>query len=331
MPARPRLSIVDLMPVRDGDPHTRVLADTLACARAAERAGYARYWIAEHHGSPATISAAPDVVAAAIGAVTDRIRIGAGGVMLPNHRPYTVAERIGTLAALYPGRVDLGIGRAAGTDSPTAKTLGRTIEAVTGHEERLTELRGYLAAADPHAPARVRALPGEGSQVPIYVLGSSVQSAEIAARAGLPYAFAAHFAPARIDEAIAAYRRAFRPGPCLAVPEVIVAATVCAAATEERARWEFTAMEQSVLAMLRGAPAFPAPDPAATARWSVDERRAVDTVLGLAQVGTAPQVAAGLADLAARTGADEVMVTCQIWDTGARIAALESLARAWQG
>ncbi len=308
-----------------------MLADTLACARAAEGAGYHRYWIAEHHGSPATISAAPDVVAAAIGAATERIRIGAGGVMLPNHRPYTVAERFGTLAALYPGRVDLGIGRASGTDSPTAKALGRTIEAVTGHEERLAELRGYLAAADPDAHARVRALPGEGSQVPVYVLGSSVQSAEIAARAGLPYAFAAHFAPARLDEAIAAYRRAFRPGPGRTAPEVIVAATVCIAQTEERARAEFTAMEQSVLAMLRGAPAFPAPDPAATARWSAEERRAVDAVLGLAQVGTPGSVAGGLADLAARTGADEVMVTCQIWDTAARIDALESLARIWHG
>ena len=228
-------SLLDLSPIPEGRSAADALANTVDLARAAEKAGYHRYWLAEHHNMPGIASAATAVVIGHVAAATRTMRVGAGGIMLPNHAPLVVAEQFGTLATLYPGRIDLGLGRAPGTDMATARALRRHMAPEDAFPRDVQELIGYLG--DPPEGAPVRAIPGEGTNVPVWILGSSLYGAQLAAYLGLPYAFASHFAPAMLEEALAIYRRTFRPSDRLEKPHVMIAAGVCAADTDAEAEF----------------------------------------------------------------------------------------------
>ena len=228
-------SLLDLSPIPEGKSAADALANTVDLARAAEKAGYHRYWLAEHHNMPGIASAATAVVIGHVAAATATMRVGAGGIMLPNHAPLVVAEQFGTLATLFPGRIDLGLGRAPGTDMATARALRRHMAPEDAFPRDVQELIGYLG--DPTEGAPVRAIPGEGTHVPVWILGSSLYGAQLAAYLGLPYAFASHFAPAMLEEALAVYRRTFRPSDRLEKPHVMIAAGVCAADTDDEAEF----------------------------------------------------------------------------------------------
>ena len=227
-------SILDLAPVAEGADVTRSFRNTLELAQLGDRLGYTRYWLAEHHNMPGIASAATAVVIGRVAAATATMRVGSGGIMLPNHAPLVVAEQFGTLEALFPGRIDLGLGRAPGTDMNTARALRRYMDGADTFPQDVAELLGYLDDAAPDA--RVRAVPGQGSHVPVWILGSSLFGAQFAAYMGLPYAFASHFAPQMLDEALRTYRATFRPSKYLAKPYVMVAAGVCAAETDAEAK-----------------------------------------------------------------------------------------------
>ncbi|MEC9402394.1 MAG: LLM class flavin-dependent oxidoreductase, partial [Pseudomonadota bacterium] len=226
-------SLLDLSPVPEGQTAAAALANTVDLARSAEQAGYHRYWLAEHHNMPGIASAATSLVIGQVAAATSTMRVGAGGIMLPNHSPLIIAEQFGTLATLYPGRIDLGLGRAPGTDMATARALRRHMAGEDSFPQDVQELMGYFRPAS--ETSRVRAIPGEGTQVPIWILGSSLYGAQLAAAFGLPYAFASHFAPDMLEEALEIYRATFQPSPQLARPHVMVAAGVFAADTDEEA------------------------------------------------------------------------------------------------
>src|SRR5438045_2856932 len=238
-------SILDLAPVVEGGNAAQALHCSLDLARHAEQWGYQRYWVAEHHGMPGVASAATAVVISHLAAGTSRIRVGAGGIMLPNHAPLVIAEQFGTLESLFPGRIDLGLGRAPGTDPITAHALRRTLASdVDGFPQDVIELQSYF---QPHQPGRVLAVPGAGLKVPIWILGSSLYGAELAAAFGLPYAFASHFAPAQLMQAIEIYRANFRPSAQLAQPYLMAGVNVIAADTDEEARFLATSVEQAIV------------------------------------------------------------------------------------
>lgn len=322
------LSILDLAPVPEGSDVSQSLANTIDLARHAERLGYGRYWLAEHHNMPGIASAATSVVIGAVAGATRSIRVGAGGVMLPNHAPLVIAEQFGTLAALYPGRIDLGLGRAPGTDQLTARALRRTLQGdVDAFPSDVRELMNWFAPATPGQ--RIIANPGEGQKVPIWILGSSTYGAQLAAHMGLPYAFASHFAPGEMMRAIDIYRQTFRPSEHLEKPYVMLGYNVFAAETDAAARLLFTSVQQAFVNLRTGTPGkLPPPVEGYYERLDGAARGMIDAALACSAVGSVETVRTTIKSFAERTGADELMVTSQIWDPAARIRSIELLAEA---
>jgi luciferase family oxidoreductase group 1 len=316
-------SVLDLSPIVEGSDACRALANTLDLARHAERWGYHRYWLAEHHNMPGIASAATAVVIGHVAAGTQTLRVGAGGIMLPNHSPLVIAEQFGTLAALYPGRIDLGVGRAPGTDPLTARALRRELnDDVRAFPQNVVELLGYLQPDQPGQ--RVRAVPGAGSNVPVWILGSSTFGAELAAALGLPYAFASHFAPAQLSAALDVYRSRFQPSATLDKPYVMLGVNIVAADTDEDAEVLLTSLQQAFVNLRRGQPT-PLPPPRAgfSEHLAAHDRAGLDEVLGLAIQGGPERVERGLRAFIERTGANELMLTSMIYDHAARLRSYE--------
>ncbi len=320
-------SVLDLAPVAQGGNVTQALHAARELARHAERLGYRRYWLAEHHNMPGIASAATAVVIAHVAAGTSTIRVGSGGVMLPNHAPLVIAEQFGTLEALFPGRIDLGLGRAPGTDQVTARALRRGgANGADTFPQDVQELQDYF---DPAVPGQaVQAVPGAGLGVPIWLLGSSLFSAQLAALLGLPFAFAAHFAPDQLAEALRLYRREFQPSAALAKPYAMAAIGVFAAETDTQAARLFTSVQQSFINLRRGTPGLlPPPVDDLDAVSSPLERVGVTQALREAVVGSPATVKRGLAAFLERTGVDELMVTAAIHDHAARLRSFEWVAQ----
>jgi len=321
------LSILDLAPVPEGCDAGQALRNSLDLARHAEALGYRRFWMAEHHNMPGIASSATAVALAHIAAGTRSIRIGAGGIMLPNHAPLIIAEQFGTLAALHPGRVDLGLGRAPGTDQLAARALRRNLAGDAEDFPRdVVELMAYFrpAAPDQH----LQAVPGAGLEVPVWILGSSTYGAQLAALLGLPYAFASHFAPAQMMDAIAVYRERFQPSEQLAAPHVMLGLNVFAAETDAEARRLFSSLQQAFLNLRSGRPGkLPPPVDDFDAGLDPRARAMLEHALSCSVVGGPETVQRGLRDFVARTGADELMVTAQIFDHGARLRSFGILAQ----
>ncbi len=322
-----RLSVLDLAPIPEGMSAGQALANAADLARLAEGLGFHRFWLAEHHSMPGIASAATSVVIGHVAAATKTIRVGAGGIMLPNHAPLIIAEQFGTLAALHPGRIDLGLGRAPGTDMATARALRRNLEAgAENFPADVVELMDYFR---PEPGRKVRAIPGEGESVEFWMLGSSLYGAQLAAALGLPYAFASHFAPAALDDAIAIYRERFRPSPHLDRPHVMAAMNVFAADTEAEARLMMSSLQQAFVRLGRGETGpLPAPVENYEAQLDPLARARLDAALSCSAVGTGAQVRAAVDAFARRTGADEIMVTSQVFDHAARRRSFEILAEA---
>ena len=320
-----RFSVLDTAPVLVGGDAATAFRNTLDLARHAERLGYYRYWLAEHHNMPGIASAATSVVIAHVAGGTSTIRVGSGGVMLPNHAPLVIAEQFGTLASLYPGRIDLGLGRAPGTDMRTAQALRRNSTGADNFPQDVLELQSYFQSA---APGQlVRAVPGAGLEVPIWLLGSSLYSAQLAAYLGFPFAFAAHFAPDALMQALHLYRTQFRPSAQLDSPYAMVGLTVCAAETDAEAARLFTSLQQQWTQLRRGAPgALPPPVDSMDGLWSEAERAGLEHALSLAVLGSPGAVARRLTEIVGRTGADEIIVTSQIYDHHARVRSYEIVA-----
>jgi luciferase family oxidoreductase group 1 len=319
-------SVLDLSPIAQGSDAAQALRNTLDLARHAERLGYHRYWLAEHHNMAGIASAATAVVIAHVAAGTSTIRVGAGGVMLPNHAPLVIAEQFGTLEALHPGRIDLGVGRAPGSDQRTARALRRTLSGdVDAFPQDVIELMTYFRPAEPDQS--VRAVPGSGLNVPIWILGSSLFGAQLAAALGLPYAFASHFAPGDMMAAIELYRSRFRPSEHAAKPYVMLGLNVFAAETDGEARYLFTSLQQAFINLRRGRPgALPPPIHDIEARLSPPERSMLEQALSCTVVGSPETLRHGLDAFIARTGADELMITAQIFDHAARLRSFEITA-----
>jgi luciferase family oxidoreductase group 1 len=311
------LSVLDLAPVPDGSTPGDALRNARALARHAEDLGYRRYWVAEHHNMIGIASAATAVVVGYIAEGTRRIRVGAGGVMLPNHSPLVIAEQFGTLEALYPGRIDLGLGRAPGTDPRTTRALRRSPEAADTFPQDVRELHALFGDLQPGQA--VQAVPGTGLKVPLWILGSSLFGAQLAAAFGLPYAFASHFAPDALLPALATYRANFVPSPQLAAPHAMIGVNVVAAPTDAEARHLFTSAQQQFTHLLRGTRGLLRPPiPDIEAYWSAPEKAQASRMLARSLVGSPDTIARGLADLVAETGADELMVASAIHDPAAR-------------
>src|SRR5438067_9771206 len=316
-----RLSVLDLAPIVAGASAADAFRNTLDLARHAERWGYTRYWLAEHHNMPGIASAATAVVIGHVAAGTSTIRVGSGGIMLPNHSPLVIAEQFGTLESLFPGRIDLGLGRAPGTDLVTARALRRNLESdVDSFPDDVLELMAYFRASRPGQA--VRAVPGAGLEVPIWILGSSLYGAHLAAALGLPYAFASHFAPAQLMQAIEVYRSGFRPTSQLARPYVMAGVNVIAAAADREAALLATSLEQAFVNLRSGRPGR-LPPPAPGLRWGAAEREMLDQVLSCSAVGSPQTVQRWLKDFLARTRADELIVASQIFDHDARLRSYE--------
>jgi luciferase family oxidoreductase group 1 len=320
------LSVLDLSPIVEGGDAGQSLRNSLDLARHVEALGYGRYWMAEHHNLPGIASAATAVALAHVAAGTNTITVGAGGIMLPNHAPLMIAEQFGTLAALHPGRVELGLGRAPGSDQMTARAMRRNLLAGPDQfPQDVVELISYFRPAEPGQ--RVQAVPGAGLDVPIWILGSSLFGAQLAAILGLPFAFASHFAPAAMMEAIAIYRGRFQPSAQLGAPRVMLGATVVAAETDDEARFLFSSLQQSSLNNRMGRPGR-VPPPIAGFEAGLDPvaRAVLADALGAAVVGGPDTVGRGLDEFAARTGADELMVTANIYDHEKRKRSFEIVA-----
>lgn len=319
-------SVLDLSPIRQGGTAADSFRDTLDLARHAERLGFRRFWVAEHHSLPGIASAATAVVIAHVAGGTSRIRVGAGGIMLPNHAPLVIAEQFGTLEALFPGRIDLGLGRAPGGDFRTARALRRHLGASGDtFPQDLAELRGYFRPGGPGTG--VHAIPGEGLEVPIWLLGSSDFSARLAAELGLPFAFASHFAPDYLHEALALYRRHFEPSQYLSEPYVMVAANVFAADTDAAAQRMFTSAQQQFLNLIRGTPGLlPPPVETMDGLWYPHERAQVGRMTRCSAVGAPDTVRRWLEQFATETQANELIIAGQIHDHAARVHSFELIA-----
>jgi luciferase family oxidoreductase group 1 len=322
------LSVLDLSPVPEGRTPADALRNSLDLARHAERLGFRRYWVAEHHNMPGIASAATPLVIGQIAAATATIRVGAGGIMLPNHAPLVVAEQFGTLESLFPGRIDLGLGRAPGTDLQTTRALRReAMAAADRFPDDVRELQGYFRPPQPGQA--VRAVPGAGLDVPIWLLGSSLFSAQLAADLGLPFAFASHFAPELMFAAMDLYRRDFRPSAQLDRPYVMLGVNVYAADTDEEAQRLFTSVQQAFINLQRGRPG-PLPPPVDSMEGILTELEAtaLERRLACSVIGSPDVVRQGIADLARMTGADELIATAMIHDHAARVRSFEILADA---
>lgn len=311
-----RFSVLDLVPVVEGGDVPEALARASDLARHAEESGYARYWVAEHHGMPGIASAATSIVLAQAGAATRTIRIGAGGIMLPNHSPLVIAEQFGTLEALFPGRVDLGLGRAPGSDQIVARALRRDLAThPDAFPNDVVELQAYFAGES----GPVRAVPGAGANVPLWILGSSLFGAQLAAALGLPYAFASHFAPDAMDDAIAIYRERFRPSAQLAEPYVMLGFNVFVADTDAEATRLASSMQQAFVALRTGRPQkLPPPVDDYYANLAPPLRSMIDHVLMASAVGAPDTVEAAMTKFVERTKADELIFACMIHDYEAR-------------
>ena len=323
------LSVLDLAPIREGSTPDVALRQSLELAPRVEALGFNRIWVAEHHNSPGVASSATSVLIGALASVTSTIRVGSGGIMLPNHAPLVIAEQFGTLEALYPGRIDLGLGRAPGTDHVTGWALRRNPNGGVEFDAEVDELRGFLAAAAPGQ--RVRAVPGAGSGVPIWLLGSSLYGAELAARLGLPFAFASHFAPGLLIEAATLYRDRFTPSGVLDRPHLMVGAFLMAADSDAEAQRLFTSTVQKFAWLTRGAAKGTLPPlQDLSSFWMSDgERAAIESKLTEAIVGGPETVRTKLSSLVERTGADEVIVAGDAYDFDARVRSFEILAATW--
>jgi luciferase family oxidoreductase group 1 len=326
------LSVLDLAPIVAGGTPGQALENSRDLARHAERLGYKRYWLAEHHNMPGIASAATAVAIAHVAGGTSTIRVGAGGIMLPNHAPLVIAEQFGTLASLYPGRIDLALGRAPGTDQLTARALRRSLNATNmdDYPRDVMELMYYFR--DPEPGQKVRAIPGAGTKVPVWILGSSTYGAQLAAALGLPYGFASHFAPAELDQAIAIYRANYRPSEENPEPYLMVGTSVFAAPTDEEARFLFSSQQQAFVNLRTGNPG-PLPPPVEGFEENLDPRARfiLGQALSCAIVGSHDTVKQGLKDFAARTGADEVIATANMFDHAARVRSYEIAAAARDG
>jgi len=310
-------SVLDLAPVTEGSNTTQAFANTLDLARRAEKLGYTRYWLAEHHNMPGIASAATAVLIGHVAGGTSTIRVGAGGIMLPNHAPLQVAEQFGTLASLYPGRIDLGLGRAPGTDHATARALRRYFDSAEQFPQDVAELLAYFEPATPEQP--VRAVPGAGIDVPVWLLGSSLFSARLAAAMGLPFAFASHFAPDAMDEALALYRRDFRPSHRLQKPHAMLGVNIVAAGSDAEAKRLFTTQQQSFINLRRGRPGLiPPPIDDIESYWTPTEKFGVERALACAVIGDATTVKQGIEAFVERHRPDELMVTANVFDHEAR-------------
>ena len=312
-------SVLDLSPIVAGGSAADALRNTLDLARWVEQLGYQRFWLAEHHNMSGIASAATVVVIAHVAAGTQRIRVGSGGIMLPNHAPLVVAEQFGTLATLYPDRIDLGLGRAPGTDALTARALRRDLaSSAEQFPQDVLELQAYFEPAA--AGQTLRAIPGEGTRVPLWILGSSLFGAQLAAALGLPFAFASHFAPDALMQALQIYRSRFKPSRQLQRPYAMVAANVVAADTDAEARYLFTSLQQAFVRLRRGEPGpLPAPVAAIESVTSEAERVGLSQALQCSFVGSASTVAQGVGAFLAHTGADELIISGHIHDHGARL------------
>ena len=321
-------SVLDLAPIVEGKNAGSALANALDLARHAERLGYRRFWMAEHHSMPGIASAATAVALAHVGAGTSTIRIGAGGIMLPNHSPLVIAEQFGTLESLYPGRVDLGIGRAPGTDQAAAAAMRRNLDSgVDRFPDDVVELIDYFA---PHEPGRrVRAIPGEGLEVPVWILGSSLYGAQLAAMLGLPFAFASHFAPSMMMDALAVYRERFQPSPRLDRPYAMLGFNAFAADTDEEAELLVTSLQQAFVNLHLGNPGKLQPPVAGYAESLPATARALlRQALSCSAIGSPAKVKSAIEAFGERTGADELMITSQIYDHDARLRSFEIVAGA---
>lgn len=318
-------SVLDLAPIVQGGTAATAFRNSVDLARRAEQWGYRRFWLAEHHSMPGVASAATSVVIAHVAAGTTKIRVGAGGIMLPNHSPLQIAEQFGTLESLYPGRIDLALGRAPGSDQLTAAALRRTQAAADSFPQDVAELMMYFREAEPGQ--EVVAVPGAGLRVPIFILGSSLFGAQLAAYMGLPFAFASHFAPAYLMPAIETYRSRFQPSEFLERPYLMLGAQVIAADTDAQARRLFTSYQQSFISLRRGRPiAVPPPVDEVDLQLSPIERAQLEPILGNAIVGSADTVRSRLATFAADTGADELIIATQVYEHEARLRSYEIVA-----
>jgi luciferase family oxidoreductase group 1 len=324
-------SVLDLAPIVQGDDAGQALRNTRDLARRAEALGYHRYWLAEHHNMAGIASAATAVVIGYVAAATSTIRVGAGGVMLPNHAPLVVAEQFGTLEALHPGRIDLGLGRAPGSDQMTTHALRRNLAGDVDQFPRdVMELMAYFR--DPQPGQIVRAVPGAGLKVPVWILGSSTFGAQLAAALGLPFAFASHFAPAQMMEALAVYRGQFRPSSDLRRPHVMLGVNLVAADTDDEAAHLFTSLQQAFLNLRSGRPGqLPPPISDVDGLRQAMARVGVDQALSASVVGSRETVRRELADFVRLTGADELMLTAQIFDHAARLRSFEIAAAVRDG
>ena len=320
-------SILDLSPIPRGATASEALRNTLALAQHAENLGYKRYWIAEHHNMPGIASAATAIVIGHVAGGTRTIRVGSGGIMLPNHSPLVVAEQFGTLASLHPGRIDLGLGRAPGTDLLTARALRRTMEdSAEQFPQDVQELQNYFAAAQPGQ--HIRVVPGAGQEVPIWLLGSSLFSAQLAAMLGLPFAFASHFAPELMVQALEIYRSRFEPSKQLDQPYAMLGANVLAADTDMQARRQFTSQQQSFINLRRGSPGqVPPPIDDINTYWSPAEKAMVERSLAVSFVGSPETVQHGLAIFIESTRPVELMITAHIHDQPARLRSIELVSK----
>jgi len=319
-----KLSILDLAHVPLGSDVGQALRNTLDLARRVDTLGYERFWLAEHHNMPGIASAATSVVIGQVAAATQRIRVGSGGIMLPNHAPLVIAEQFGTLEALFPGRIDLGLGRAPGTDGLTWRALRREARAAEHFPDDVLELQALLGPVQPGQ--RVRAVPGADSHVPLWILGSSLFGSQLAARLGLPYAFASHFAPAALYDALRVYREMFQPSAQLQSSYAIAGVNVICAPTDEEAQHLFTSLQRVVIGIVTGSRGLLAP-PAPIDPLPPHLQQAVDGFLGCSFVGSPETVRTGLERFLQDTGADELIVASAIFDHAARVRSYELLAR----
>jgi len=311
------LSVLDLSPIAEGSNAAQSFRNTLDLARHAENLGFTRYWLAEHHGMPGIASAATAVLIGHVAAGTSTIRVGAGGIMLPNHSPLVIAEQFGTLESLYPGRIDLGLGRAPGSDPVTARALRRNLASDADEFPRdVVELMDYFSDRPRQS---VRAVPGTGVKVPIWILGSSLFGAQLAAHLGLPFAFASHFAPAQMMQALDLYRTTFKPSAELQKPYTMLGFNVFSADTDGEAQILATSMQRAFVNLRSGRPArLPPPLPGYAEQVGPAERAMLQSVMSCSAIGTPETVRAVVLDFVARTGADELMITSQVFDHQAR-------------
>lgn len=321
-------SVLDLSPIVRGNTATDALRNTLALAQHAEKLGFRRFWLAEHHNNPGIASAATAVVIGYVAGGTQTIRVGSGGVMLPNHSPLVIAEQFGTLASLYPGRIDLGLGRAPGTDQLTARALRRDhMNNADTFPQDVEELRALFGPVQPGQ--RIRAVPGAGLEVPLWILGSSLFGAQLAAMLGLPFGFASHFAPDMLMQALDIYRERFQPSTQLEKPHAMVVANVVAADTDEAARYQFTSVQQSMTNLLRGVPGMMQPPiDDIDSYWSASEKAGAQRMLRYAISGSPATVQSRLRSFIAETAADELMVTSHLYDPAVARRSLDIVAQA---